>query len=103
MGSASATAAAHDLIARAVGARIFPAAAAEVGDRSGVLWREAFGRLTFDADARATTERTVFDLASLTKPIATTSLIMQLVSSHSLELHDKVAAFFAEWRGDDRE
>jgi CubicO group peptidase (beta-lactamase class C family) len=103
MESAAPIAAAHGLLTRAVAEQIFPAAAAEVGDRSGVLWREAFGRLTFGAGARAASERTVFDLASLAKPIATTSLAMELVSRHAIELHDKIAAFFDEWRGDDRE
>jgi serine-type D-Ala-D-Ala carboxypeptidase len=103
MASTGVTSAAHELLARAVAHRLFPAAAAEVGECAGVLWREPFGRLTFDADARATTDRTVFDLASLTKPLATTSLVMQLVSARGLELHDKVAAFFEDWRGDDRE
>jgi CubicO group peptidase (beta-lactamase class C family) len=103
MPSTASIAAASDLLARGVADRIFPAAAAEVGDAGGVLWRQAFGRLTFDADAPATTERTVFDLASLAKPIATTTIVMGLVAAHAVELHDKVAAFFEDWRGEDRQ
>src|SRR6478735_1755587 len=103
MPSTAPIAAATELLARGVADRIFPAAAAEVGDAAGVLWRETFGRLTFDADAPAITERTVFDLASLAKPIATTTIVMGLVGAHAVELHDKVAAFFEDWRGEDRE
>src|SRR5689334_16166637 len=103
MPSAASITAASDLIARGVADRIFPAAAAEVGDAAGVLWRQTFGRLTFDAEAPATGDRTVFDLASLAKPMATTTIMMGLVGAHAVELHHKVAAFFEDWRGQDRE
>jgi CubicO group peptidase (beta-lactamase class C family) len=82
---------------------VFPGAAAEVGDRSGVVWRESFGRLTFEPTARRVTERTVYDLASLAKPIATTSIIMGLSATRALSLETPVAECFAEWRGADRE
>jgi CubicO group peptidase (beta-lactamase class C family) len=75
----------HDAVRRgrprhprgAIEARVFPAAVAEVGASAGVLWRDAFGRLTFDAES-ATTTSTPFDLASLTKVLATTSVVMDL-------------------------
>jgi len=41
--------AARALLSRAIESRLAPAAVAELGDSSGMLWREAFGRLTFDA------------------------------------------------------
>jgi CubicO group peptidase (beta-lactamase class C family) len=94
---------ARALLTRAIASRIFPAAVAEAGDSNGVLWRQSFGRLTFEADAPATSDATVFDLASLTKPIATTSLAMQLVANRRIELHASVASLFAEWDGVDRQ
>jgi serine-type D-Ala-D-Ala carboxypeptidase len=87
----------------AIRRRIFPAAAVEVGESRGVVWREAMGTLTFDADAAITDIETPFDLASLTKPIATTTLVMQLTVDERVRLDDRVAAFFDEWRGGDRE
>jgi CubicO group peptidase (beta-lactamase class C family) len=74
-----------------------------IGDSQRVLWTEAFGRLTFDDQAPATTRQTIFDLASLTKPIATTSVILQLIANGRLDVREPVATFFAEWRGGDRE
>jgi CubicO group peptidase (beta-lactamase class C family) len=94
---------ARSILERSVRDRIFPAAAAEVGESRGSLWREAFGRLTFDEAAQAAGEDTLFDLASLTKPLATASVVMQLAADGALDLREKVAAFFAEWRGKDRE
>jgi CubicO group peptidase (beta-lactamase class C family) len=90
------------LLHRAIDSRVFPAAVAEVGDGSGPLWREAFGTLTFDDPQRAT-ETTIFDLASLTKPLATTAALMQLVAEERIDPRDAVAGFFSEWRGEDRE
>jgi CubicO group peptidase (beta-lactamase class C family) len=82
--------------------RVFPAAAVEVGSGLGPIWRETFGSLSFDDDARAADEDTIFDLASLTKPIATTSVVMSLLADGRLALGDPVSLFFPEWRGADR-
>ncbi len=98
----AATTSARALLQHAVTARIFPAATAEVGDSERPLWREAFGRLTFD-DAAPATNDTIFDLASLTKPIATATVIMRLAADGALSFTDPVASLFEDWRGADRE
>jgi CubicO group peptidase (beta-lactamase class C family) len=94
--------AARDVIAAAIRARVFPAAAVEVGSASAVLWNEAFGTRTFD-DATRVTSSTLFDLASLTKPVATTTVALALADRAALALDDPVARYFEEWRGEDRE
>lgn len=86
----------------AVRARAFPAAVVEVGRSHGVLYREPVGALTYDAGAAPTTDDTIFDLASLTKVLATTPLVMQLVERGQLGLDDPVANHVPAWRGDDR-
>jgi CubicO group peptidase (beta-lactamase class C family) len=91
------------LIAGGVLDRAYPAASIEVGRRDTVLWREAFGTLTYDADAAATDVATIFDLASLTKVIATATLVMQAVDRGRLDLDEPIAARFKLWRGSDRE
>ena len=94
---------ARSQIERAIAARIFPAATIEVGSSDGRLWSDALGTLTFDRGAAPTTGATIFDLASLTKPIATTTVIMELVRTGALSLDARVAAFFQDWRGEDRD
>lgn len=91
------------VIRDAVAARAFPAAVIEVGDATRVRWREAFGRLSYAADALPTSDDTIFDLASLTKVISTTPLVMQQVERGALGLDDPVARHIASWRGADRE
>jgi len=83
---------------------VTPAAAVEVGASDGPLWREAFGTiLDRDGSPADTPPDAIFDLASLTKVIATTSLAMGLVEAGSLSLRDRVARWIPTWRGLDRE
>jgi CubicO group peptidase (beta-lactamase class C family) len=94
---------ARRVIEAAIAARVFPAATIEVGASDRVLWRDAVGTLTFDEDATNAAVDTIFDLASLTKPIATTTIIMQLVADRAVRLDERVQTAFEEWRGEDRE
>lgn len=94
--------AASQVLRAGIETRCFPAAVAEVGGRTGPRWREAFGRLTYQAEARRCTEDTLFDLASLTKVIATTTLAMHLAESRAIRLADRVDTRLADWRGRDR-
>ena len=95
--------AAGTLLTDAVARRAFPAAVVEAGDGEGVRWREVFGRLTFDAGAPPARETTIFDLASLTKVLATTTILMGLVERGAIDLDEPVARRLATWRGADRD
>lgn len=94
---------ARRVLENAVRARVFPAATVDVGSSTGPMWQEAFGRMTFDAGASPADLQTPFDLASLTKVMATTTLAMRLVSDERLRLYEPVASCFPDWRGPDRE
>ena len=93
---------AADVIRQAITARAFPAAAVEVGSREAVLWREAFGRLSYDPHADDVSNDTIFDLASLTKVICTATLAMRAIDDGALRLDDRVVDWIPEWRGEDR-
>ena len=95
-------AAAAAVVPHGVAARAFPAAVVEVGARDAVLWRQAFGRLDYELESTATQTTTIFDLASLTKVIATTSLVMPLVERGTLALNQPIRKWIPEWRGNDR-
>ena len=90
------------VLERAVAARGFPAAVIEVGTGSGPLWRESLGRLWWDGAAPVAQQDTIFDLASLTKVLATSLLVMRQVESQALDLDEPVAANVATWVGHDR-
>ncbi len=94
--------AATTLLDSAVESRAFPAATVEVGSRDTVFWRGAFGDLTFDAASPRGTLDTIFDLASLTKVIATTSIAMRLVEARRFSFDDLISRHVLAWRQDDR-
>ena len=86
----SRSSAARKVLQDAVAARAFPAAVVEVGDATSASWRQPFGRLTFDEGAAPAADDTIFDLASLTKVLSTTPLVMQQVERGALALDDRV-------------
>jgi CubicO group peptidase (beta-lactamase class C family) len=95
--------AARQILLRGVAERAFPAAVVEVGDSKQILWREAFGRLSFQDDAPPTKGDTIFDLASLTKVLATATIALRQVERGAIGLDDPVAAHIPSWRGAPRE
>ena len=92
----------RQVLAAAIQQRAFPAAVIEVGDASQLLWREAFGRLAFRDDAPRAAHDTIFDLASLTKVLATTPLVLQQIERGALGLDDTVEQHLPSWTGGDR-
>jgi CubicO group peptidase (beta-lactamase class C family) len=80
-----------------------PAVTIEVGRMAGPVWRDAFGRLSTQADAPPARLDTVFDLASLTKVIVTTSVALRAVSDGLLDLDAPVAQHASDWTGADRQ
>jgi serine-type D-Ala-D-Ala carboxypeptidase len=91
------------ILRRAVEAHAFPAACIEVGSHQGPMWSDAAGAFTFDPYAAPVAPDTIFDLASLTKVIATTALTMRAVDAGRLTLDDRVSDWLRDWRGTDRE
>jgi CubicO group peptidase (beta-lactamase class C family) len=94
--------AADRLISTALSRKLFPAAVVEVGGLDGPWWCKAFGRLAFEDDAAPTTLDTIFDLASLTKVLATTPLVIEQIERGTLKLDDKIFHHAPGWDGLDR-
>ena len=86
----------------AVAAGVFPGAVAAAGTADGPVWSCAAGHLTFDPESPAVSTETVFDLASLTKVMATTTIAMRQVDAGMTPLDLPVADALTDWRGDDR-
>ena len=74
----------------------FSAVSAEIGRSGGPLWTFAHGRLGLN-HATPVNESTIFDLASLTKVIATTAAALKLVEQHRLDIEMPVAALLPQW------
>jgi beta-N-acetylhexosaminidase len=90
---------AFTVIERAVADKAFPGATLAVGYR-GKVSIHAFGNLSYDAHAPAVDLRTMYDIASLTKVVATTTLVAKLVEGDfpvPLDLDAKVERYLPEW------
>ena len=68
-----------------------------VGHNGRVVYRRAFGYRSLEPAREPMTLDTVFDLASLTKCVATTTSIMKLVQEGRVRLNDPVAAYLPEF------
>jgi uncharacterized protein YbbC (DUF1343 family)/CubicO group peptidase (beta-lactamase class C family) len=80
------------LVTEAIAAKSTPGAVVAVGQGDRTLYEKAYGlRATVPADEPMTLD-TVFDLASLTKVVATTTAVMTLIEDGRLRLNDPVAA-----------
>lgn len=74
-----------------------PGAVVLIGHRGRVVYRRAFGYRALKPQKLPMTVDTIFDLASLTKVVATTTAIMQLVEKGQLRLADPVARHWPEF------
>jgi uncharacterized protein YbbC (DUF1343 family)/CubicO group peptidase (beta-lactamase class C family) len=74
-----------------------PGAVVLVGKDGKVVWRRAYGNRALEPQAEAMTPDTVFDLASLTKVVATATAVMILVERGKVRLGDAVARYLPEF------
>ena len=95
--------AAARLLRAGIADHAFPGACLEVGGSGDPIWREALGTLTYDPGSPAVSTGTIFDLASLTKVIATSTLAMRAIDAGAIQLDQPVAEWLGDWRGGDRE
>jgi len=87
------------VVEKAIADKAFPGATIAVGYRGKVSYR-AFGKLSYDADAAATKIDTLYDLASLTKVVVTTTLVEKLVEGDfpsPLDLDAPIERYLPEW------
>jgi beta-N-acetylhexosaminidase len=90
---------AFDVIEKAIADKAFPGATVAVGYRDKVSYH-AFGDLSYDKDSPATRLDTMYDLASLTKVVVTTTLVEKLVEGDfpsPLDLDAPIERYLPEW------
>lgn len=82
-----------DLVEEAIRQNHLPGAVILVGQNERILYRKAFGHRAVIPDFEPMTTDTVFDLASLTKVVATTTSIMKLAETGRIFLDDTVSKY----------
>jgi serine-type D-Ala-D-Ala carboxypeptidase len=88
------------VIERGMRAGGYPGAAVVVGRKGAAVWEKGFGRLGWTSDANEVVpERSIYDLASLTKVVGTTTAIMILFDEGKVRLNDRVIQYIPEFGG----
>ncbi len=91
------------VIEQAIADGNIPGAVLVIGHDGAVVYRKAYGSRALDPKREPMTIDTVFDLASLTKVIATTTSVMQLVEHGKVRLNDPVAKYLPEFAQNGKE
>jgi CubicO group peptidase (beta-lactamase class C family) len=86
----------YKLLDSAVTERVFPGGTLAIG-HSGALALHSFGKHTYEPDAPPVNVDTIYDAASLTKPVVTASLVAMLTEAREVELDAPVARYLPEW------
>jgi CubicO group peptidase (beta-lactamase class C family) len=84
-------------VEKAVSDSVFPGASLAVLYKGRVVFHKAFGRMTYAPESSPVDTTTMYDLASLTKAVATTSIVMQLVERDSLSIQDPVSKYLPDF------
>ncbi len=85
------------IINDAIAQQLIPGAVVVIGHDGQVVYRKAYGSRAIDPRREAMTPDTVFDCASLTKVVATTTAIMQLWEQGKFRMNDPVAKYLPEF------
>ncbi len=92
---------AFDILHNAILQKAFPAASTAVTFRRRLVALKAFGRFTYESGSASVTATTVFDLASVSKAVATTGMAMILYERGLIDLEAPVVSIVSEFRGQD--
>jgi serine-type D-Ala-D-Ala carboxypeptidase len=98
--SASRLAKIDHVVERGITAGGYPGAAVVVGRRGSAVWEKGFGRLSWSTSSPVVdAQSSIYDLASLTKVVGTTTALMMLYDDGKIQLDDPVSKFIPEFTG----
>ncbi len=93
----------NEVIQASIEKKELPGAVVLVARHGRVAWRKAYGSRAVEPQREIMTADTIFDLASLTKIVATATSIMILVEQGKVRLSDPVVEFIPEMKGGGRD
>lgn len=85
------------IMTNAIDDSAFPGAQLVVVKDGAIVFNKSFGKQTYNQDSPAINNGTMFDIASVTKVIATTSAIMKLYDEEKICMEDSVVKFIPEF------
>ena len=88
------------VVERGITAGGYPGASVVVGRRGAAVWEKGFGNLSWErGSAPVSADRTIYDLASLTKVVGTTTALMVLYDEGKIHLDDPVSQYIPAFSG----
>lgn len=88
------------VVNKAIAAGGFPGAAVIVGRGGAIVYQKGFGRLSWKpGDAEVSPDKSIYDLASLTKVVGATAALMVLYDDGKIDLDDKVQKYLPDFVG----
>jgi uncharacterized protein YbbC (DUF1343 family) len=85
-----------EAVGRAIGAKRIPGAVVLVGRSGKVVFARAYGKRAIEPAEEGMTRDTIFDMASLTKPVATATSVLILVEGGKVRLDDPIRKHLPE-------
>ena len=85
------------LIQEAIAEHRLPGAVVVIGHNGKVVFEHAYGNRALEPMVEPMTEETIFDMASLTKVLVTTTAILQLYEQHKVDLDSPVAKYLPDF------
>ncbi|MBS4034066.1 MAG: serine hydrolase [Ignavibacterium sp.] len=86
-----------ELVTTAISEKVFPGASLLIWQNGKVIHKNSCGRFTYSSNSSVITDESIFDLASLTKVIVTTTAAMICIDRNLFSLGDKVVKFIPEF------
>ncbi len=87
----------EELVNNSIRDSAFPGAVLFVWKNGKIIFEKSFGHLTYDDNSAQVATNTIYDLASLTKVIATTTAVMICVDRKLFKIDDNVSGFIPEF------
>jgi CubicO group peptidase (beta-lactamase class C family) len=92
------------VVQRGISAGGYPGASVVVGRRGASVWQKGFGKLSWEKSSTPVdAESTIYDLASLTKVIGTTTALMVLYDEGKIHLDDPVSRYIPAFSGGNKD
>ncbi len=89
----------HRVVQRGIDAGGYPGASVVVGRKGYSVLSRGFGALDWSGRTRVTSQESIYDLASLTKVVATTTAIMVLYDAGKVDIDAPVSRYLPDFSG----
>lgn len=91
------------IMAEGIRDSVFPGAVLYFGHESNLIYKKAFGKYSYEPGAQDMTTEAIFDLASVSKVIGTTTAAMLLYDDGKLDLDERVTSYLPEFGNNGKE